>query len=197
LAAAAAAVALLAPAHPGAAILAAAAALPVPLLLRRCGGAWSLPAVGPALGVLGLAGAYPALAGRAASAWRRAALGASGAWWTLLASHALGRALLAPPAPRAAAASAPTAHHALADTIASGALAHVAVWAVAAALLPWLVAGRRLTIDLAGAAIWATALASATGTVARWQGGGEPRGLMAGALLAGAAALALRNLKNS
>ena len=59
-------------------------ALPVPLLLYRRGTAWSVPALAPALGLATLAGAYPALAGRARGWFTRAALGALGAWWVLL-----------------------------------------------------------------------------------------------------------------
>ena len=57
---------LLAVEQPDAAVVAAAAALPVPLLLYRRGTAWSVPALAPLLGLATLAGAYPALAGRAA-----------------------------------------------------------------------------------------------------------------------------------
>ena len=75
---------LLAIEQPDAAVVAAAAALPVPLLLYRRGTAWSVPALAPALGLATLAGAYPALAGRARGWFTRAALGALGAWWVLL-----------------------------------------------------------------------------------------------------------------
>src|SRR5215208_4386793 len=67
--------------RPGAAVLVAALAAGPPLLLRSDGRAWSLPAAAPVLGLLGLAGAYPALAGRAPRWSVRAALGALGAWW--------------------------------------------------------------------------------------------------------------------
>ena len=59
---------MLAAERPGAAVLAAAALAPVPLLLRRRGTAWSVPALAPLLGFAGLAGAYPALAGAGAQA---------------------------------------------------------------------------------------------------------------------------------
>ena len=65
LAAAAATIAVLAVERPGTAVLVAAAALPVALLLLRRGTAWSVPALAPLLGLASLAGAYPALAGRA------------------------------------------------------------------------------------------------------------------------------------
>ena len=47
-----------------------AVALP-PLLLRTAPLAWSAPALAPLLGLIGLAGAFPALAGTARSAWTR------------------------------------------------------------------------------------------------------------------------------
>ena len=70
-----------------------AVALP-PLALRTAPLAWSAPAAAPALGLIGLAGAFPALAGTARSAWTRAALGVTGLWWLLLAEPLLGRTLL-------------------------------------------------------------------------------------------------------
>ena len=94
LVAAVATVAMLAVEQPGAAVLVAAALAPVPLLLRRRGSAWSVPALAPLLGFAGLAGAYPALAGRARGPLTRAALGALGAWWALLAAPLAGRTLL-------------------------------------------------------------------------------------------------------
>src|SRR4051794_8154048 len=85
-AAAVAAVVAVAGEQPGpAALIALAAALP-PLLAPRHGTAWPLPAAAPVLGLIGLAGAYPALAGRARRAPTRAALGAAGAAWWLLAT---------------------------------------------------------------------------------------------------------------
>src|SRR5436190_974766 len=49
------------------------------------GAAWSLPAAAPALGLLGLAGAWPALAGQARGWTARAALGGLGGLWLVLA----------------------------------------------------------------------------------------------------------------
>ena len=45
-----------------------AVALP-PLLIRGASLTWSVPALAPLLGLVGLAGAFPALAGTARSAW--------------------------------------------------------------------------------------------------------------------------------
>ena len=71
----------------------------MPLLLYRRGTTWSLPALAPLLGLAGLAGAFPALAGRARGPLTRAALGALGAWWALLAAPLLGRETLGARAP--------------------------------------------------------------------------------------------------
>ena len=59
--------------------------LPV-ILLPRSPTTWPLSAAAPALGVLGLAGAWPAIAARAASPWRRAVLGITGWVWLAVAS---------------------------------------------------------------------------------------------------------------
>ena len=119
-------------------LVALAAAVP-PLLLRRRGLAWSLPAAAPLLGLAGLAGAYPAVAGAVRGPWARAALGAAGLWWLLLAEPLLGRdlALGTPPG------DAGTVLEALGS---SGALLLAPLWAAAAVALPWLVPGRALAL---------------------------------------------------
>jgi hypothetical protein len=194
LAAAVATVAMLAAERPGAAVLAGAALAPVPLLLRRRGATWSVPALAPLLGFATLAGAYPALAGRARGPLTRAALGALGAWWTLLAAPLAHQALLidAPAAPI-------DADRALDDVIAplltSGALLYAALWALAALLLPWLVRGRWLALDLVAASVWAAALGAGGAAIGESIGAGEPRGLIAGALAAGVLAVAVPHLR--
>jgi hypothetical protein len=166
LAAAIAAIALLGGVSGHDAALLAAALAPVPLLLRRHGTAWSVPALAPALGAVTLSTAYPALAGRAHTWIARAALGALGAWWLLLWD---GKTW-------------PDAKE----------LAYLPVFAIAAALLPWLVRGRSLAPDIVLAAAWAGALGSASAAVAQGIGAPEPRGLAAGAVLAGVLAVVLR-----
>src|SRR6185503_16010420 len=106
------------------------AASPAPL--PPPGLAWSGPAAAPLLGLPGLAGAYPAIAGSARRAWTRAALGAAGLWWLLLAEPLLERDLaLGTPAGD------------LPDPVA---LLLAPLWALAALLMPWLVAGRALAL---------------------------------------------------
>jgi eukaryotic-like serine/threonine-protein kinase len=168
------------------AVVLAAAALPTVVLLRRAGGLWSVPAGAPLLGVAGLAGAWPALAGQAARPWHRAALGALGCWWLALAEVLSGDhlALGAPP-------GASLAGWHLDPLVTSGALALAGLWAAAAVLLPVVVRGRRLAVDIVGASAWAAALGSATQALAQalaWQP--TMRGLVAGAVVAGGLAVA-------
>jgi hypothetical protein len=181
LAAAGAIAALASPWPDGAGLVVVGAVLP-PLLLRHRGLLWSLPAVAPALGLAGLAGGYPAIAGQVRGLWARAALGACGACWLLLAEPLLGRDLFLGTAPG-------EAGDVLERLLSSGALVLALVWAAAAAVLPWLVRGRALAVDVVGATTWAAGLAAATGAVAESMALAEPRGLVAGALLAGALAL--------
>jgi hypothetical protein len=182
IAAAIAAAAWLAPDRPGAALLAAAAALPVPLI-RGTGRAWSLPAVAPLLGLAILSPAFPALAGRAQNALQRAALGAVGAWWLLLAEgtrHAPGGwtqdAQL-------------TLDEVLAPPFATGLAAVAALWAFAALILPWIVRGRYGGPDFVAASAWAAGLGSGTAAIAEWAGATTPRALVAGAIAAGVLAI--------
>ena len=188
--AAAGCVAALADSWPDAAVLVAAAAVVPPLLLRRRGLAWSVPAVAPALGLATLSGAYPAIAGRATAAWTRAALGAAGLWWLLLAEPLLDRDLALGTPPGDAGAT-------LEAIATSGALLLAPLWAAAALVLPWLVRGRSLTLDVVGAAAWAAGLASATAAVATNAGLAEPRGLAAGAIAAGVVAVVGAHARNT
>ncbi len=160
---------------PGTALALLAAAAPMPLVLMAVPRAWSAPVLAPALGLIGLAGAFPALAGQARNVLHRAVLGAVGAWWLLLAEP--GRAGLAP------------ASDAMAALFTTGEATLLAVWAVGAAVLPWLVRGRYLALDLIAATAWSAALASATGSLAAWLERPEPDGLVAAAIAAGAVAV--------
>jgi hypothetical protein len=184
----------------GIALLVAAAALPPAVLLRRSGPLWPVAALAPVLGLAALAGAWPALAGQARRAWQRAALGGLGMWWLLLAEALTGRRLALGAAPGVepreawAESAGRAARDALGPSVAGGALALAAVWAAAAALLPVVVRGRTFAVDLVGATAWAAALGSATEAAAAalaWPGGPPTmRGLVAGAVAAGALAVA-------
>ncbi|HTE61901.1 MAG TPA: serine/threonine-protein kinase [Solirubrobacteraceae bacterium] len=185
--------------RPGAALVVAALALASPLLLRADGRAWALPALAPALGLLGLAGAYTALAGRAPRWSARVALGALGAWWVALAEPLLARALVfgaAPETPaRAGFDGAPgiTAGDVIAPAVSSGALLLGVIWAAAALVLPWLVRGRSLASDVVAAAAWSAGTAAATIALGEWLGDrvgqSAPHGLAAGAVVAAVLAL--------
>jgi eukaryotic-like serine/threonine-protein kinase len=191
LAAAVAAVALLAADRPGTALVIAAAAAIVPLS-RGTGRAWSLPAAAPLLGIATLACAYPALAGRARHVLQRAALGAAGLWWILMAEPLLDRRLLFGAEPSSPWHAEPriAAETVLWPPFESGLVLVALIWALAAAILPWIVRGRHLGPDVVGATPWAAALGSATAAVAQWAGAGDPRGLTGGAVVAGIVALA-------
>jgi hypothetical protein len=188
---------LLAVDRPGAAVVVLCGA-PVVALIRGSGHAWSFPAAAPVLGLAGLAGAYPALAGRAARWWQRAGLGAAGLWWLLLAAPLLGETLYASPpaaAPRGWEGDAGLAFDGvLGPPLTSGLIALAAVWALAALLLPWLVRGRYAGADLVAASAWAAGLGAGSAALAEWSGAAEPRGLVAGAVGAGMLAWLLPRL---
>jgi hypothetical protein len=184
-------VVLLAPERPGAALLVAIAAALPPALAWTCAAGWSLPALAPALGLLGLAGAYPAIAGRARRGLHRAALGAAGAAWGLLAEPLLGRVLmLGGGADPVGDADAGRALSALLEPLAtSGILVLAPIWALGALVLPWLVRGRSPALDLVFATAWAAGLAAATEAAGEWAQHAPPRGVAAGAVAAGVLAV--------
>jgi hypothetical protein len=180
----------------GAALLVFLAVWLPPLALRTTPLAWSAPALAPVLGLIGLAGAFPALAGTARSAWTRAALGVTALWWLLLAEALLGRTLLfgvdVPARPDWDGAASITASEVVRPLVTSGALLQGVLWGVAALIMPWLVRGRSLSADIVAATTWAAGLAGATASIAEAVGGSAPKGLVAGALAAGIVALGWR-----
>ncbi|MGH2857632.1 MAG: protein kinase domain-containing protein [Solirubrobacteraceae bacterium] len=196
-------VAAVAAGHSGAAaVLVLALAAPVVILPARPT-LWAAPAAAVALGltgVAGLAGAWPALAARAGTAWRRAALGALGWLWLALGGAIAGRGLYLSRVPGTAlpgawlGVPADALHHVLVPLVSTGALAPAAVWAVGAVLLPWLVRGRSLALDIVRVTMWAAALVSGTGAAISAVHGataaGAPPGAAIGAVVAGAVALA-------
>ncbi len=214
----------LAAGRPGVALIVLCAVAPLVLFVRRPGARWLAAALAPALGLAGLSGAFPALAGQAAR-WRsRALLGALGYWWLRLAelpldgphaavggltlggagSWAAGRASH----PWAGSLSATTAH-AIVPLLSIALLLGAALWATAAALLPWIVRGRSAIHDALAAILWAVALA-ASGWVgipsldrglpftpggAGLQSGGPPQSAILGAALGAVLAVAARALR--
>jgi len=186
---------------PGFALLLVLAAMPVPLLLPRLGAAWSMPALAPLLGLAGLAGAWPALAGQARLWPARAALGALGALWLVLAEALTSQALLLGQprdvldAPAWDGSMVDAVRDAVVPLLAGGTLALAALWALAAAVLPLLVRGRSAALDLVAAAGWAATLAAATQALSEALVLDAPRGLVAGALLAGVVAVGARAVR--
>lgn len=189
----------------GVSLLLLAGGAPLFALPRRSGPGWLAAALAPALGVAGLAGAFPALAGQRSS-WRsRAALAALGFWWLALAEPLLARRLwLGPPPgapPRAAweASLGSAATHVvgavLTPSLALGALA----WALAATVLPWAVRGRSAALDVLAALAWTLALLAAVPLLERGllahPGGQRPYGIVLGAVLGCALAICARALR--
>jgi hypothetical protein len=175
--------------------------LACPAILPRAGRLWSLPAAAPLLGLFGLAGAFCALAGQGRTVARRAGAGALGAWWLILAEPLLGRRLFlgAPEGPQPARAWTDSLVAGVVDglwpLLQAGTAALLLAWAAAAVVLPWLVRGRSLAVDLLGAGLWSTGLALGGVTAANLAGGAggaRPHGLLVGAVAAGLTALGLR-----
>jgi hypothetical protein len=180
----------------GLALVVLAAAVPVPLLLMRAGPLWSLPVLAPLLAAAGLGPLYLVVAGAPRSAWRRAALGAIGFLWLALAEAALQRTLLFGPADgsmplRAWQGSLPHgAQDAIWPLLSTPALLPAAAWAVLAAVLPLLVTGRSLTLDLLGGFVWAAGIVAAHQAMGPVLGAEDPRGLAAGTVIAVVVAVA-------
>jgi hypothetical protein len=191
--------------HPGVAVLLLAAAAPLMLLPRRCGVGWLIAALAPTLGLAGLAGAFPALAGQRARLSERAALAALGFWWLTLAEPLLDQRLwLGSPVGTPARAVwegslSSAAAHVVGPALNLSVVAGAGVWAVAAALLPWVVRGRSAMLDVVAAAAWSAALLLAS--LPRYIGlsahvsSATPRGAVLGALLGGMLVVAARALR--
>lgn len=190
---------------PGVSLLVLAAGVPLLALPRRSGPGWLAASLAPALGLAGLAGAFPALAGQR-SDWRaRAALAALGFWWLSLAESLLrGRLWFGPPSglpPRAAweGSVGVTATHVIAATFTVELLLGAAVWALASAILPWLVRGRSAALDVGAAILWTIALLAAVPLLERallaHASQPSPRGALLGAVLGCALAICARALR--
>lgn len=178
----------------GLALLLAAGALPLLIAMpRRARVSWIMPALAPLLGLLGLASAYPALAGLQGGARMRACLGALGYWWLCLAEIGFSAGL----APAVAFTSSTVAErhqagmawsvtgwqsspaaavHAIGTLIGPAALCGAGLWALGALVLPWIVRRpsgqrrprRRLGGDIALAAAWSATMLAGPPLLARW-----------------------------
>ena len=143
------------------------AVVPVVVLLRHPT-RWPLAVVAPALGAVGLAGAWPAIAARTPSAWQRAGLAATGWIWLMLATPLAGIAPYIqsgqPAPPRSLWSSSPydAINHLLAPLLRSGQLAPALIWAAAAVVLPTITRERPPKIRLLLVTAWSVGLVSAT-----------------------------------
>jgi eukaryotic-like serine/threonine-protein kinase len=190
---------------PGVSLLVLAAGAPLLALPRRAGPGWLAAGLAPALGLAGLAGAFPALAGQRASWLARAGLAVLGFWWLALAESLVRRSLwLGPPVrlpPRAAWESSidAAATHVIAPTFTVELLLGAAVWALASAILPWLVRGRSAALDVGAAVLWTIALLAAVPLLERalfaHASQPSPHGALLGAVLGCALAICARALR--
>jgi hypothetical protein len=191
--------------HPGVALLVVAAAAPLLALPRRSGPGWMAAALAPALGTVGLAGAYPAVAAQA-NRWReRALLGALGYWWLTLAEPLLGHTLWLGERPGTPLSDAwepslqTAASHVLGPLLNVTVLFGVVLWASAAAVEPLLVRGRSAAADIVAATVWSAALVAAVPMLAAGHASygahPSPRGAVVGAVLGGVVAVAARALR--
>jgi hypothetical protein len=166
---------------------------------------WVGCALAPVLGLAGLAGAYPAIAGQAGVLRQRFALGAIGYWWLRLCEPLLSRHLwLGAPAgtpPRAAweGSLQSAATHVIHPLLTVGVLAGAVLWGLAAALLPVFVRGRSAALDVVAATAWSAALVVAAPLLDSGLSGAiahpTPRGALLGAVLGAMIAIAARALR--
>jgi hypothetical protein len=195
--------------RPGLALALLAALLPA-VLIGAEDGSSRIPAgrltcvLAPLLGLAGLAGAFPAIAGQARGALERGLRGALGYWWLTLAAPLVARTLwLALPSDTPARASweasvGLAAGHVVAPVLTLGVLFGALLWGAGAAVLPWVVRGRGPWTDAFAAGVWALALMLAQPALAGGLSGAvhvHPRGAFLGALLGAALAVAARALR--
>ena len=188
----------------GTALILVAAALPIPFLLPRAGLLWSVPILAPLLGTVALAPVFVVAAAMAPTPWRRAGLAAAGFFWLALGEVLTGESLLfgVPDGvlPRAAWEGSISAagSDALGPLLSGPALAPALVWAGFAMLLPLVVRGRWLAVDLLGAALWAAGLIAAHIALADVLAGttalDQARGLVAGSIGAALVAVAVSQM---
>jgi hypothetical protein len=196
--------------RPGVGLLVLAAVLPLLALPRdrrsAAGGlAWPLCAFAPVLGLAGLAGAFPAIAGQARRWRERAVLGALAYWWLTLAEPlAGGRLWLGVPSgtPTRAAwegSLGQSATHVIGPMLNLGVLLGALLWAAAAISLPWVVRGRSAALDTAAAAVWSALVVLAAplldAGLSAHAAHPSPRGAILGAVLGGLLAVAARAVR--
>lgn len=186
--------------HSGESLVIAVAALVPFLAAPRGEPLWALAGGAPLLGALTLAGAWPAIAARAASARSRAVLGVVGWLWLAVASPLSGGAMYvtlpggAPARALWSTSAYDALHHVLGALLSSGAVAAAPVWGLAAVVLPMLVTRRSLLLDAWRVAVWAVLVVASTelAIVLTHVGSGHAtvHGAVLGALAASLVALA-------
>jgi hypothetical protein len=184
----------------GTALLLLAALAPVPLMLPRSGRLWSLPALAPLLGIVGLAPAYVGVAALARGAWRQVALAAAGFLWLAAAEALTGSPLLfgvpdgVLPRGEWQDSIGAAASDAVGPLLSSPALAPAVVWAALAPALALVVRGRFMGLDLLAAGAWAAVLITAQAALGDLLASvtvlDQPRGGVAGPIAAALVMLA-------
>ena len=186
---------------PGWAVLLWAALLPAILLLPREPTSWLLPIAAPLLGLASLALAFPALTGFSASAKQRAVIAGLGFWWLALVEPIASSRLLFGELPlsKGWAGSASGGAELVISVLEQGIPLVALVWALAALILPSVMASSRIVLQLAAALLWAAALSAASVTIAsalHWPIGSPQLGvLVAGGALAALIAMASATLR--
>ena len=189
----------------GISLLVLAAAAPLAALPRRSGLGWLAAALAPVLGLAGLAGAFPALAGQR-TGWRaRASLAILGFWWLALADSLFpGRLWLGAPAGTPArglweGSFTMAATHVVGPILTLELLLGAVVWTLAGAVLPWIVRGRNAALDVGAAVVWTVGLLAAVPLLERSLLGHanppSPHGALFGAVLGCALAIGARALR--
>jgi eukaryotic-like serine/threonine-protein kinase len=171
----------------------------------RVGAGWLACALAPVLGLAGLAGAFPAIAGQASRWHDRFLRGALGYWWLLLAEPLLDRRLWlglahgTPPRSVWEASIGSTATHVIAPEISLGVLCGALLWACGSLVLPWIARGRNAALDVIAVVVWSTLIVAAAPALDAGLTGGsshpDPRGAVLGAILGGLIAVSARALR--
>jgi hypothetical protein len=188
----------------GTALVLAAAAAPIPFLLPRAGLLWSVPVLAPLLGTVALAPVFVGVAALAPTPWRRAGLAAAGFIWLAVGEVVTGESLLfgvpdgALPRGDWEGSISAAASDALGPLASGPALAPAVVWGAFAVLLPLVVRGRWLAVDLVGAGLWALGLVVAHialgDMLAATTALDEARGMVAGSVGAALAVIAVSQI---
>ena len=164
------------------------AALCLPALLVGAPAAALAPAVAPLLGAAGIGSASAALGAAGSTPIARAILGAAAWAWLLAGSIALGFGSdlgIAPPAPDGWVSDPGLAANAiLAPLLELESLLGAGVFALAAAVLGWVLAARHASIALLGAMVWAAAVDTGLSAVGNGALGGRPLGVVGAAVAA-------------